>query len=161
MATFPRRSVGMKKTIKKRAAMQPGGSKLPYHDPPSLSDRDLGKNLAFSSLHFGHLRPDGLDRLVTEVRMIGRLATLQPFIDRIRGSVLLAIRCSHCLSPSSRPIPATTGCLTISTFTTMRLVGHQQTVDSTKPLADEWNSLFQKGNTHSAPNIVRFRTRET
>ncbi|WP_185067190.1 hypothetical protein [Pseudomonas brassicacearum] len=63
-------------------------------------DRDLGQKLGlFPMLHFGHLRPDGLDRLVAKVCMIGRLATLQPFIDRIRGSVLLAVRCSHCLSP--------------------------------------------------------------
>ncbi len=80
--------------------MQPGGSKLPYHNSCHFLTGTLGKNLAFSpSLHFGHLRPDGLDRLVAKVCMVGRLATLQPFIDRIRGSMLLAVRCSHCLSP--------------------------------------------------------------
>ncbi|SED52500.1 hypothetical protein [Pseudomonas kilonensis] len=35
-------------TIKKRAAMQPGGSKLPYHDPRHFLTGTLGKNLAFS-----------------------------------------------------------------------------------------------------------------
>ncbi|MFL6608045.1 MAG: hypothetical protein ACJ8HF_07385, partial [Pseudomonas sp.] len=31
----------------------------------------------------------------------------------------------------------------------------------TKPLPDEWKPLFQKGNTHSTPNIVRLNARET
>jgi hypothetical protein len=31
----------------------------------------------------------------------------------------------------------------------------------TKAFADEWNPLFQKGNTHSTPSIVRLNTRET